>query len=45
MVNILGVKFKTSGKILRAPKSKVVLAYTKAVRDGEKQARKMLKNI
>ena len=44
MVNILGQKFKTTGKVLRAPKSKIVLAYTKAVRDGEEKAKKILKN-
>ena len=42
MVNILGVKFKTTGNILLAPKSKVVLAYTKAVREGEARAKKIL---
>mgnify|MGYP003409084737 CR=1 FL=1 len=45
MVNILGIKFKTTGKTLHAPENEAVLAYTKAVRDGEKQARKILKYI
>ncbi|MCF7831531.1 MAG: hypothetical protein K9M36_01430 [Candidatus Pacebacteria bacterium] len=45
MIHILGVTFKTTGKVLHAPKSKLVSAYIKAVKDGEKQAKKILKKI
>ncbi len=45
MVNILGIKFKTTGKRLQAPESEAVLAYTKAVREGEDQAKKILNKI
>lgn len=45
MVNILGVKFPTSGQVLRAPKTDVVLAYTKAMREGRGEAKKVLRTI
>ena len=45
MVTILGVQFQTTGKTLHAPKSKVVSDYLKAVRDGRKEAEKVLKNF
>ncbi len=45
MVNISGVKFETTGKILRAPKTELVLAYTRAMREGKGEAKKVLKVI
>lgn len=43
MVTILGVQFPTTGKVLRAPLTEVVLAYTKAMREGKGEAKKVLK--
>lgn len=43
MVTILGVQFPTSGVILRAPKTEIVLAYTKAMREGRGEAKRVLK--
>lgn len=43
MIEILGVKFPVSKKILTTNKSEIVLAYTKAMRDGRGQAKKVLK--
>lgn len=45
MVNILGIKFKTSGKTLHAPANEAVLAYTKAAKDGHGEAKKLLKKF
>lgn len=42
-VTILGVQFPTSGLILQAPRREVVLAYTKAMREGKGEAKKVLK--
>ncbi|MFZ2303416.1 MAG: hypothetical protein WAV98_01330 [Minisyncoccia bacterium] len=42
MVTILGEQFQT-GAVLQAPKSAIVLAYTKAMREGKGEARKVLK--
>lgn len=44
MVTILGTQFPTSGTILSAPKTAVVLAYTKAMREGKGEAKKVLKS-
>ena len=43
MVTILGVQFPTSGAILQAPKTEIVLAYTRAMREGKGEAKKVLK--
>lgn len=43
MINILGVQFPTGGAILRAPKTEIVLSYTKAMREGKGEAKKVLK--
>lgn len=43
MVTILGVQFPTSGVILQAPKTEIVLAYTRAMREGKGEAKKNLK--
>ncbi|MEK7538975.1 MAG: hypothetical protein AAB552_03995 [Patescibacteria group bacterium] len=43
MVTVLGVQFPTSGAVLRAPKTEIVLAYTKAMREGKGEAKKFLK--
>lgn len=43
MVTILGVQFPTSGEVLRAPKTEIVLAYTKAMREGKGEAKKVLR--
>lgn len=43
MVTILGVQFPTSGQIMQAPRTEVVLAYTKAMREGKGEAKKFLK--
>ena len=43
MVTILGVQFHTSGIVLQAPKTEIVLAYTKAMREGKGEAKKVLK--
>lgn len=45
MVTILGIQFPTTGKILHAPKTAIVSAYLKAMRDGKGQAEKVLKNF
>ncbi len=45
MVTISGIKFPTTGKVLRAPKTQAVLAYTRAMREGKGQAGKVLKTI
>lgn len=45
MVTILGVQFPTSGTVLTAPKTEIVLAYTKAMREGRGEAKKVLKTI
>lgn len=34
LVDILGVKFKTTGKILEAPNNEAVSEYLKAVKEG-----------
>ncbi len=44
MVTILGEQFQT-GVVLQAPKSAIVLAYTKAMREGKGEAKKVLKTI
>ena len=43
MVTILGVQFPTSGEVLRAPKTEIVLAYTRAMREGRGEAKRILK--
>lgn len=43
MVTILGVQFPTSGAVLIAPKTEIVLAYTKAMREGKGEAKKVLR--
>lgn len=45
MVTILGVQFPTSGVVLTAPKTGIVLAYTKAMREGKGEVKKVLKTI
>lgn len=42
MVTILGEQFQT-GAVLQAPKSAIVLAYTKAMREGKGEAKRVLK--
>lgn len=43
MIAILGVQFPVSSSILHPQKTEVVLAYTKAVKNGKKEAEKILK--
>lgn len=45
MITILGVQIPVSDKVLYPKKSKIVLAYTKAMRDGRGQAKKVLKYL
>lgn len=43
MVTISGVQFSTSGQVRKAPKTEVVLAYTRAMREGKGVAKKVLR--
>jgi hypothetical protein len=43
MISILGIQIPISKKILYPEKTEVVLAYTKAMRDGKGEAKKILK--
>jgi hypothetical protein len=44
IITIQGIQFKTTGKRLTAPRSKVVLSYLEAVKKGKGLAEKYFKN-
>lgn len=45
MINIFGIQIPVSDKILYPKKTEVILAYTKAMRDGKGEAKRILKTI
>lgn len=43
MITILGVQFPVSEKVFYPKKTKVVLSYIKAMKEGKEEAKKILK--